>query len=302
MCKGQIELEERPLVNVQEDTGVTQDASTNSYRQGVDAYERGDYTTAFKILEPLALEGNIEAQTKISRMYKHGHGVPEDLIGGFYWALVASETVYARSQSTLAKMYFDGLGLPQDFEKAAERYEIAANHGSAAAAFDLGEMYREGQGVPQSYRTAVRWYKQAALQENAAAQLMLGHSYLDGRGVQQNYETAIKWLTRSAEQGTSDAQCRLGCMYFEGMGVPEDRVRACMWAIIAVSEASEVDKEVRRLFKDGETPVGQKHIDGTEQALDDAKEALELIELESTHAQIEAGRELAAEWMEEHRN
>ncbi|MBT5320147.1 MAG: hypothetical protein HOL45_09600 [Chloroflexi bacterium] len=84
--------------------------------------------------------------------------------------------------------------------------------------------------------------------------------------------------------------------------MPEDRVRACMWANIAVLEASVVDKEVRELFKSEETAVGQKFTDSTAQALDVAKEALELIDVELTHAQIEAGRELAAEWMEEHRN
>ena len=43
-----------------------------------DAYERGDYKTAYKIILPLAEEGNIHYQYNLGIMYSKGQGVPQN--------------------------------------------------------------------------------------------------------------------------------------------------------------------------------------------------------------------------------
>ena len=45
---------------------------------GVDAYRRGDYATALRFWQPLAEQGNAEAQFNLGNMYKRGDGVPQE--------------------------------------------------------------------------------------------------------------------------------------------------------------------------------------------------------------------------------
>ncbi len=46
--------------------------------EGVAAYHRGDYATAFREWHPLAKQGNAKAQYNLGVMYGNGLGVPQD--------------------------------------------------------------------------------------------------------------------------------------------------------------------------------------------------------------------------------
>jgi TPR repeat protein len=48
------------------------------YEDATAAYQRGDYATAFKIIQPLAAQGNAYAQYILGAMYVQGHEVPQD--------------------------------------------------------------------------------------------------------------------------------------------------------------------------------------------------------------------------------
>ena len=41
------------------------------------AYGKGDYTTALRLLRPLADQNDARAQSTIGEMYYHGRGVPQ---------------------------------------------------------------------------------------------------------------------------------------------------------------------------------------------------------------------------------
>ena len=58
-------------------------------KEGVAALDRGDYETAFKEFEPLAEEGNAEAQHTIGLMYYNGRGVPKDYVMAYMWYYLA---------------------------------------------------------------------------------------------------------------------------------------------------------------------------------------------------------------------
>ena len=45
---------------------------------GHDAYEKGNYTEAFKIWKHLAEEGNADAQHNLGHLYAYGYGVLKD--------------------------------------------------------------------------------------------------------------------------------------------------------------------------------------------------------------------------------
>jgi uncharacterized protein len=104
------------------------------FQAGLEAYNRGDFETAFKEWQPLADKGD------------------------------------ANSQYNLGMLYARGLGLPQDYRKAVEWYEKAAAQGVAAAQYNLGVIYANGQGgVPQNVAEARKWFQKAAEKEVAEA-------------------------------------------------------------------------------------------------------------------------------------
>jgi TPR repeat protein len=50
---------------------------------GVAAYNHADYAAALKILEPLADQGNVDAQYTVSLMYAKGLGVTQDSVRAY---------------------------------------------------------------------------------------------------------------------------------------------------------------------------------------------------------------------------
>jgi len=173
------------------------------FNEGVDAYNRGDFETAYKEFLPLAQSG------------------------------------VAAAQFNLGVQYAEGQGVPQDYAQAVKWFRKAAEQGDAAAQYNLGIMYGKGLGVPQDYAKAERWYRKAAEQGRATAQYFLGVQYAEGQGVPQDYAEAVKWFRKAAEQGDAAAQFNLGVRYGKGQGVPQDYVRAHMWTNLAAAQGQE---------------------------------------------------------------
>ena len=147
--------------------GMTAHAA--DFSVGYEAYQRGDYATALRIMREHADQGN------------------------------------ARAQYNLGGMYYSGNGVTQDFAAALRWYRKAADQGNAAAQNNLALMYNNGQGVTQDYTEALRWYRKAADQGHARAQYNLGTMYDLGRGVTQDYVQAHMWYNLAAAQGQKDA-------------------------------------------------------------------------------------------------
>ena len=84
------------------------------FRAGVEAYESGDYATAYKEWLPLAELGHADAQFFLGNMYADGEGMPEDDAAAVKWYRNAAEQGYARAQFNLGVMYADGEGVPED--------------------------------------------------------------------------------------------------------------------------------------------------------------------------------------------
>lgn len=129
---------------------------------GVGAYKRGDYTTAIRILRPLADQGSAEAQFWLGAMYEHGRGVAHDYREARHWVRLAAEQGNALAQTFLGIAYGEGRGVIQDFQEALKWTRLAAEQGQAAAQLYLGFMYEEGIGVAQDYQRAYMWSDIAA--------------------------------------------------------------------------------------------------------------------------------------------
>ena len=144
---------------------ITDAESSPQFKNGVVAYQKGDY--------PAAL-----------REFK-----------------LAAETDDVSALNNSAFMYHQGYGVPQNYETAQKRYTRAADQRLATAQYNLGLMCRNGQGVDQDYDAASEWFTRAAKQGLAEAQYNLGVMYFEGRGVSKNYQAAHMWLNIAALGG-----------------------------------------------------------------------------------------------------
>lgn len=129
------------------------------FREGGEAYLKGDYKTAANEFMPLAERGDHRAMYALGSMYSAGHGVEKDL------------------------------------KKAYELFFEAAKNGRADAMYKLGLMYEQGHGIKQNLKKAIRYYQKSAQKGYPLAQYRFGLMYAKGIGVKQNPVNAYAWLT-----------------------------------------------------------------------------------------------------------
>jgi TPR repeat protein len=229
------------------------------------ALQRSDYATAKRIIQPLADQGDPNAQYQLGDMYYLYLGAPYDYVEAMKWYRKAADQGHPRAQYRLGDMYLIGRGVPkEDYVEAVRWYRKAAEQGDAHAQYNLGQRYLLGQGVPYNLAEGMRWYYKAAEQGLPPAQLDLGWTYQYEDSV-RNYAEAVRWY-RKAAGVFPEAQHRLGQMYEEGFGVPQNYVLAYMWYNLAGSQASrrEVDfyidtrNRVARMMTSAQIAEGQK--------------------------------------------
>ncbi len=75
----------------------------DNYNDGIRAYEKKDYATALKLWRPLAMKGDVSAQSTLGLMYQEGQGVKRDYKEAIKWYRKAADQgdVYAQSTSRL---------------------------------------------------------------------------------------------------------------------------------------------------------------------------------------------------------
>jgi len=187
------------------DEAVNSTVVTEAINKAFVAYGRGDYATPLRLLRPLAVQGNANAQFNLGMMYQDGHGVPQNDSEAVKWFRRAAVQGFIDAQSSLGAMYIDGRGVPQNHAEAMRWLRLAADQGDVEAQSNLGNMYIKGTGVKQSIAEAVKWYRRAADQGLSVAQFNLGFGYASGQGVPQDYVMAHMWFSLSAAQGSQDA-------------------------------------------------------------------------------------------------
>jgi len=130
--------------------------------KGLIAAQNGDFATAIREWEPLAEQGDADAQFNLALLYDNGWGVPQDYKTAVKWYTLSAKQGNARAQYNLAWMYDNGEGVPQDYKTAVKWYTLAAEQGVAIAQYNLGGMYAGGLGVLQDNLYAHMWWNIAA--------------------------------------------------------------------------------------------------------------------------------------------
>ena len=184
------------------------------------------FSDLFMPLEGLSHNADEEEKKRVKRIFNVLFEKYKRIV---HWFRKSALQGHVEAQFHLGRMYFNGYEVEQDFKEAAHWYKQVALKGHAEAQFRLGEMYFHGQGVEKDLKEAAYWVRESALQGHMEAQFNLGGIHFKGQGVEKDLKEAAYWARESALQGHVEAQFRLSGMYFKGQGVGKDLKEAFRW-------------------------------------------------------------------------
>lgn len=226
---------------------------TQTFQDGLSAYNNFDFKKAFEVLEELSLKGDAQAQFFLAQRYKSGGIVRQDLNKAKDYFELAANQGYAPAQFNLGILYYNGAFGKKDYFKAFEWFEKAANNNDELAQYFMGEIYFNGLRVKQDYAKAKYYLEKAASKGNLASEFMLGNIYYNGLGVEKDYQQAMFWYEKAANQGDLKSQFNLALMYDEGKGVKQDFKKAFEWFEKAAKEGlPEAEYNLGCMYEDGE--------------------------------------------------
>lgn len=127
-----------------------------SLKDGLSAYDKGDYKTAYKLLLMEAKRGHAKAQSRLGIMCYNGQGVLQDYKEAIKWWRLAAEQGHAAAQYILGSIYANGDGVLPDYKEAVKWWRLAAEQGVVLAKCHLAEMYAAGLGIRTDLTTAKR--------------------------------------------------------------------------------------------------------------------------------------------------
>ena len=113
------------------------------FEKGLTAYQAGDYETALKEWQPLADQGDAQAQYNLALMYDTGEGVAKDYAEAARWYRLAAEQGDASAQYNLARKYFVGEGVLKDPTSAHMWLNIASANGDESASKKRDDIEKE---------------------------------------------------------------------------------------------------------------------------------------------------------------
>jgi uncharacterized protein len=210
-----------------------------------EAYNTGDYETAYKFYSQLAQEGDAEAQTSLGFMYQMGQGCQKDEAKTLELYTKAAKAKQPYALFNLAILYANGLGgVAHDQFKAYELYLEAATREVLPAMYEVALMLERGLGCMQNYSEAAFWYEEAAKRGHLESFNNLGTLYKDGQGVPQDDAKCFICFSRAAEGGLAEGLYNLGLLYDQGIGCEMNNDTALDYCRKAAYKGHEKAKEI----------------------------------------------------------
>jgi uncharacterized protein len=126
----------------------------------LNAFDRGDYAFALRIIRPLADQGIAGAQQALGAMYLEGFDGSPDAAAAVSWFRKAADQGHALAQYGLGAVYYDGRGAPQDYVLAHMWFNLAAATGmvdSAAGDRDMVAAKMTPAQIAEAQKLAREW-------------------------------------------------------------------------------------------------------------------------------------------------
>jgi uncharacterized protein len=178
------------------------DDATPVVLAGVDAYNRGDIATAFRLLSTEAASGNSDAQVNLGYMYARGQGTAPNQAEALRLYRLSAEKGNGEGMNAVGYKYQFGTGVLPDVGTAIDWYCRAVAQGNPRALNNLAILLDNGNGVARDVAQARDLWRQAAERGNTNSALNLGIS-LAASG---DTSDALAWLRRAAQAGQPAAQ------------------------------------------------------------------------------------------------
>lgn len=127
-------------------------------KDGVDAWQRGDYQAAVAEWRPLAVAGDADAQFNLGQAYKLGRGVPTDLAQAEGWYRRAAKQGHLQAEDNLGLVLFTA----NRREEAMTHITRSAARGEPRAQYVLGTAHFNGDLAAQDWPRAYALTKRAS--------------------------------------------------------------------------------------------------------------------------------------------
>jgi len=192
-----------------------------------EAYNSGDFTTAYNLYSKLVQEENADAQTSLAYMHQQAEGCEVDDAKSLELYTKASEAKQPFALFNLAILYSSGIGgVSHDQFKAHDLFMEAATREVAPAMYEIGLMLERGLGCIQNYSEAAFWYEEGAKRGHLESFNNLGVLYKEGHGVKKDEAKCFICFSRAAEGELAEGYYNLGMLYDQGIGCDEDNDKA----------------------------------------------------------------------------
>ena len=138
-------------------------AATAQLAEGIELFDRGEFSAAAEALSPLAKGGDATAQYILGSMYLNRMVEPPSETAAVDLLNSSGNAGFEKAQVELARMYREGHGVPQDFAKSFLWSMKAAEGGDVGAQLQVADSFAFGHGVDRNPVEAYKWYEIAVL-------------------------------------------------------------------------------------------------------------------------------------------
>ena len=199
-----------PVSHLSKQVGWQQPQQEARLQSAQQALSNDEYHLSYRLLEPMARQGNDRAQYQLAMLYDSSRNLESAAAKAVYWYKKAAHQGHQDAQHNLAVAYANGNGVEQNIGKAMYWWQRAAAAGQVDAQYNLGIIYATGKGgVERNLPRAAKWWRQAAIAGDAMAQYNLAALYANGINSVRHYCEAARWWEKSAANGFSQANIAL---------------------------------------------------------------------------------------------
>ncbi len=143
--------------------GLAASPAFAGYQEGKAAFDKRDFETAWKELDPLAKQGNPDAMFLVGTMHHVGGGTPVSYKDAAEWYRKAADAGKIDAVFTMGVIYEGGIGQPRSITEAFKWYKKSADRGFYAGIIKVANMYGKGQGIAKDNAQAYLWFSIAEL-------------------------------------------------------------------------------------------------------------------------------------------